>query len=1100
MKKLLTLIGAAAMAFGLFADPLLTGIGFDTHTAETSLDTSGGYWSEWTAGEGEALTVKAWEGSGESYTGERPTLVDDGGAVNFLNVKTAFTNPLLRNINADGATQAIATGLYFDQLVKFTARDDESADVCQGEKLAIYTKEILNDKDEVADIRLYVRAGKYSGSELGSAVYDCGSIQDGWHRVTIKAIDGVYNTVNAGFVLYIDGASLAYVEGETGYDTSRLLPVGKALNAEKRLFPCLVGDVNVLVGVGFAGQGMIDDLALTDQAPAFAQDKYFIINWDEHVAELSYTVDDKTTVVEVTEGEAGFVGLPCTGAMDVEVAVTYSENYGKGEWTASEGVTVDGTTFKVTDGNHQGYVVSEDVTPRLAVTIGGNTEAYPSFAKALAVINAQAAGATIKLNEDIALGTIEEGSDAWTEAQITSQGAVTIDLNGKTITGPANCAGYAIESTSALTIIDSCEVGGGLVSPADGNAGAVYVLENALTITDGTFDGAVDVDDGSSMVSGGAFLKGSEATFPLTLAEGCVVNEVSGYWMVTEPLSPQNVTFTAPECTTVVKVEQSGEEIKVDEDGRYAVMPGEAVVTLQAAPGYFFAGADNPTEAVETVTIIKDVTEYALQTSSPSVIVALINGTPYASFADAAAEAKHGDTIRIVADSIETKAAKITGSAEWPEGVITIENNSEVVWNGDAADGTYAILINGASVLFTGTGTWAKKAGTASLVQAGATAEANVVVEGGNFVAGEDGVDSNKVPSNLIASKNGTIQVNGGTFVNYRGDEGRCIRAEGTMNADKVSVDAFATAIIYGGEFTVCCTNVSQKAAIASKHIAVDNKGQTSGSVQINGGKFMMPDVNVQEIVNANGWCGAGFKLKFNEQSGWYERTAIEYATLTLTSDEGVKSLVATNAAGLEFHADAKFDKDLAVTLYAKYELNETGVELDAEKSVLEVTMDDDREIKVFTKPVTPVSAWPTEWGDADDSVKAKLAGWMNKYGVTDLDGKKDQFLLDLAPDAPIPELKIENIFVGDALVTIVVSMEGVDLEKINGVLNVYTSEDLTIWTQKEIWPMDFSASFVEGKATLVFGSGPSFFKAEVGAKPLYRPGGYGEHEPYEDD
>ena len=576
MKKLMTLIGAAAMAFGLHADPLLTGVGFDTLTADTALDTSGDYWTEWTAAEGEALTVKGWEASGESYSAEcgRPTLPEgDGGAVNFLNVKTAFANPVYRNINADGAAQSIGDGLYFDQLVKFTACDEDPTEEYAGGKLVVYTKEIVDANDEVTDTRLCVKAGKYNGSELGSAVYDCGSIADGWHRVTIKAIDGVYNEVNAGFALYIDGAPKAYVEGNTGYDNSKLSALGKALNTAKKLFPSLVGSVSALAGVGFAGQGMVDDVALTDQAPEFAQDQFFYLNWDENVTALSYTVNGGASVpADVTPGEAGSLSILYTGAMDVNVDATYAENWGKGDWTADDGVTVDGTTFRVQAGDQAGYVVSADATPRLAVTIGeGEAVTYPSFAKALKAINAQGEDAKIVLNQDIELELISDDAGEHTEALIMSEGAVTIDLNGKTITGPADYVGNVIESSSALTIIDSSEDGSGVVLPAGENTGAVWVLENLLTVTGGTFEGAVVVEDGTSLVSGGAFLKGEEETFPLTVAEGYVVDDgETGYWIVSE--APKaTVAFSAPHAE-IAGVE-AGEEVAADNVLTFTVEP-----------------------------------------------------------------------------------------------------------------------------------------------------------------------------------------------------------------------------------------------------------------------------------------------------------------------------------------------------------------------------------------------------------------------------------------------------------------------------------------------------------------------------------------------
>lgn len=670
MKKLMTLIGAVAMAFGLHADPLLTGVGFDTLEADTALDTSGDYWTAWTAAEGEALTVKGWEAAGEVYTAEcgRPTLPEgDGGSLNFLNVKTAFANPVYRNINTDGGAQAIGTGLYFDQLVKFTACDEDPTEEYADGKLVVYTKEIVDANDEVTDTRLCVKAGKYNGSELGSAVYDCGSIQDGWHRVTIKAIDSVYNSVNAGFALYIDGAPKAYTEGNAGYDTSKLSAVGKALNTAKKLFPSLVGGVSVLTGVGFAGQGMVDDIALTDQAPAFAQDAYFTINWDEHVASLSYTVEGVTTPADVTLGTAGSVPLLYTGAMDVEVAVTYAENWGKGEWIGDTGVTVDGTTFKVAAGNTTGTVVSEDATPRLAVTIGeGAAVTYPSFAKALEAINAQAEDATIVLNQNIDLGTILDDGGYHTEAMITSEGAVTIDLNGKTITGPETIAEYVIMSAAALTIIDSSKDGTGTVVPSAENIGAVYVSGAKLIVTGGTFMGGTDdengtvvVDNGESEIFGGKFQKGeNESSFALTHAEGCYVDQkdIDDYtWWVVAPAPKATVAFSAPHAE-IAGVE-AGDEVAADK-----------VLTFTVEPKSGYELAEENAVVVNGMTLTDDEGTYTYTVTAADVTAGTV-------------------TITVNTTAIEYTITYTDDDQFFEYDSYTVENYTEkVLWDGDRSD------------------------------------------------------------------------------------------------------------------------------------------------------------------------------------------------------------------------------------------------------------------------------------------------------------------------------------------------------------------------------------------------------------------------------
>ena len=149
--------------------------------------------------------------------------------------------------------------------------------------------------------------------------------------------------------------------------------------------------------------------------------------------------------------------------------------------------------------------------------------------------------------------------------------------------------------------------------------------------------------------------------------------------------------------------------------------------------------------------------------------------------------------------------------------------------------------------------------------------------------------------------------------------------------------------------------------------------------------------------------CADGYKVieTANDLTKTFTVKAIELVTLTLTKDEGVKTLTATNEAGAVFSDGAKFDKDDAVKLYACYELNETGVVLDEANSVLEVTMDADQTIKVVTKPLA--APYP-EWVPEDDEVKGKYDQWKTKTcpaedtQLTELADLQDAFLLNCDP------------------------------------------------------------------------------------------------------
>ena len=611
MKKLMTMIAAVAMSFGLFAD-LPTGTGFDDLAAGALTTGGDSGWADWTAGDGNFATVTAWDGSGEVYTGARPTVPGQTSlsqAVNFLNLKTTFGNPLFRN--ADTAAVTLNEKLYFDSLVKFTACDeDPTTEYGAGTKLIVYVKEMTsNDGETVTGTNLFVKAGKWVSGELQSAIYDCGSFDsttygaaDDWNRLTIKVFNNVYNNMNAGFEIFVNEIAVTH-GGETGYVAANLTADAKILNSAGKLFPSMAAASydSTIAGVGFDGQGLIDDVVFTKTAPEFADDKYFTLNWDKHVATVSYSVNGAAAVdADVTLGTAGFVAIPYSSGMTVAVTATYGstvqgETWAAGTWDKdSADVALDGTTFTVSAPSKNGYIVSKETTPRISVTIGQTTTTYPTMAAAFAAVNAQSSAATLVLNQDLTLGTTTLGQyDDVSEGTITGSAPVTIDLNGKIITGPATClGGYTIDATTTggLTIIDNSDAKTGKILAS--NLGAVSCYGCNLTTTAGIFEGAVVVDAATSDIVAGKFARASNPNFKTALtknADSEYDDSDQTYWIV-KVATKYSLSVTGVANATFTIDGQKVESVDLKAGASYRVVATAAANYEYKADGEYPAG------------------------------------------------------------------------------------------------------------------------------------------------------------------------------------------------------------------------------------------------------------------------------------------------------------------------------------------------------------------------------------------------------------------------------------------------------------------------------------------------------------------------------
>ena len=119
---------------------------------------------------------------------------------------------------------------------------------------------------------------------------------------------------------------------------------------------------------------------------------------------------------------------------------------------------------------------------------GYTTTYYPTVSNAVATV---ASGSTITLVENVALDE---------SVEIAAGKSITIDLNGKTITGPAG--GYAFSNAGEVTIENGTITGAGGVAENTAGGASIAVSSGSYTTTSDLFG---NVEGSTIAVSGGTF-------------------------------------------------------------------------------------------------------------------------------------------------------------------------------------------------------------------------------------------------------------------------------------------------------------------------------------------------------------------------------------------------------------------------------------------------------------------------------------------------------------------------------------------------------------------------------------------------------------------
>ena len=859
MKKLLIAIAAAATAIGTYAATAIGGAQFEkgdtaytwTQTGEEEGVFADGFWAiptdattTWTAGDCGFLDAT-----------KRPAGYDELGRQGYMAIKTTFGNPIAQNTKASGAS-VIDAGLYYDGLVKFTACDetpDLAATAYEDAKIGFFP--LLESDEDGADAYLYIWSA--GGTNLWKTTK---TIDDGWHRVTIKMIENVNRpgaTAQVGFVVFIDGKAVNCTAAKDVFTAADLDPaVREKWYNNGQLFASMTDSTEV-TGVLYDGQGAIDEVGFVDatDAPAFAaDDTYGTLTWTSANITTVYVIDDEGN--DVTSG----IASPIDFLMDSEKSYKYYYDAAPGYVSVSKAnaIAFDGTKK-----------VNEIEAPEpcaASVTINEVTTQYGDMADAVKAVEA-AEEATLTLQRNF------EG-----ELYIQTEGTLelTLDLNGWNITAGVSAQdAICFDAGVTATITNSKEIGG---TVDGGSSGYAVSAQNAdfLKIEAGTYIGTVDATDAEyAAITGGKFsIEGNNAGGECTLVapdgykfvEG--EDEDEGYWVLAEDLSVA-VTFADGKNCTVTKVngeDYAGTELKFEKGDT-------AKVTYEAAKGFTFQDGTEVTVDVE-ITAAGEIPAKV----SAFAAVAKVGEKFYPSVEAAYEAADAGDTLYLVADSQLEGMLKI-------EKNLTIDATDDYTLTGPS--GAYGLVI-AANVTLKGGTIKELETESRSIVNVGNPAggdfgaEAfvgNLVIDGATIKGAGAGTKS----GNAIAAANGTVTITSGTITDIGA---RGVKAEGT-----------ATITINGGtiESNDGYPGTVKPALYVKEH----------GSITVNGGTIdgvIKNDATSTATITIPGtskatfdrdqstFCAPGYKTFENGDGRWEVKAAKE---VTITAGEGIASVMA---------------------------------------------------------------------------------------------------------------------------------------------------------------------------------------------------------------
>lgn len=514
MKKLMTMLAAVAMSFGLFAEDVnpdagfISGSNMNDGTAGAAV-VAGDWWA--VSDTTQDSTYTAWP-DGASITCGKPLAYSLTELGKFVTVKTGSDKPLYRNIIAGGTAKEMLDDsgrVYFDGNVKFTAFDaTDTISAASDAKIALWVQ-ATGDDSEVTGGKLMVRAAYWDGLTATSKDYVCQTFAteaalnefvDAWHRISIKTIDNMTTgaTKRPAFVIQLDGARIGATEA-TVAATVELTTQCAAYNIDSALFPSLVqsGDFKTTVSsVGVAGQGGIDNFAFTTTAPeGLADQQFFTLAKGENVTEFKYSTDN--VIWETLTADKAYVNYNGdTLTVTVKDIVCASGYIAASAWGCKGNVQHNGSAFVVSGADAEGTVLATEANVTLTCKVDGEDMTI-SGADIADVLGKLPEGATdVKVKLDKAVTTA-------TAAAIS--GTIVLDLNNIAYTYTGDGYAFTVANGGALTITDTSVDKLGSITSENG----VVTSAGSLSIDAGTFNGAVAITAGAGDITGGTF----EGTF-----------------------------------------------------------------------------------------------------------------------------------------------------------------------------------------------------------------------------------------------------------------------------------------------------------------------------------------------------------------------------------------------------------------------------------------------------------------------------------------------------------------------------------------------------------------------------------------------------------
>lgn len=316
---------------------------------------------------------------------------DATSRANALQVSTG-TDPLLRtfkpvanSVPQDG--EEFTTSTYIDTLVQFTVTPSiDTVTPGENDKLMIYLKETAktdpegNPTGETAT-NLVVMAGflktDYTVTPKEFVLTKKGVEPGVWYRLTVEAVPAVIDATVVsgaiGFKIKLDNEDLqtgeaTYVEDDDLITViSESEKVGTGIVDGAVFLSLLTGEAAkcTLQAVGFAGEGLVDDLIVTDVDPA-VRTVNFTLAFDEN----------KVTAIEYTIGDAPYWQ---TDKLVEEVAensvitinsITYADGYEFDSFTTT-GLTAAGDNK---------FTVNGDAAASLTINAKASASAgYPEY-------------------------------------------------------------------------------------------------------------------------------------------------------------------------------------------------------------------------------------------------------------------------------------------------------------------------------------------------------------------------------------------------------------------------------------------------------------------------------------------------------------------------------------------------------------------------------------------------------------------------------------------------------------------------------------------------------------------------------------------------